>query len=151
RGTVSRGRERRARGRHLAPLPQPGEAICTLVARQHFCFHKAPHALLEEERVAFRALDEQRAKRSQRSVGAEQAVEQALGRLGPERVESNLGVVALASPLVSILESVVDEQQQWVGRKALDQAIEQRLAVGIEPVQVLDDEQHGLPLALTEQ
>ena len=47
--------------------------------------------------------------------------------------------------------AVVDEEQQLRGRKTVDETIEQRLRLGVDPVQILEDEQQGLGLTLTEE
>ena len=50
-----------------------------------------------------------------------------------------------------VLGAVVDQEQEPSGRQALDQAVEQGLGLGIDPVQVLEDQQQGLHLALAQQ
>ena len=57
-----------------------------------------PHALLEEERVALRALDQQRLEGRQVGRVAEERVEQLLGAGRRERIKPNLAVVGLAAP-----------------------------------------------------
>jgi hypothetical protein len=52
---------------------------------------------------------------------------------------------------VPVFGAVVDQQQQAGRRQALNQAVEERLRLGIDPVEVFDDEQHGVGLALAEQ
>jgi hypothetical protein len=43
-----------------------------------------------------------------------------------------------------ILRPIVDEQQQPGGRQAVDEAVQQRLGLGVDPVQVLDQQQERL-------
>ncbi len=50
-----------------------------------------------------------------------------------------------------ILRAIVDQQQQTCGRQALDQAVEERLGFSVDPVQVFEQDQHRLHLALPEQ
>ena len=50
-----------------------------------------------------------------------------------------------------ILRAVVHQEQEAGRRQAVDQAIEQRLGLGVDPVQVLKDEQQGLHLAFAQQ
>ena len=50
-----------------------------------------------------------------------------------------------------ILRAVVDEQQDATGRHALDQAVEQRLGLAVDPVQILEDQGERLPLAFTHE
>jgi hypothetical protein len=52
---------------------------------------------------------------------------------------------------VLVLRPVVDEQEEPGRGQALDQAVEERLGLGIDPVQVLEDHEDGLRLALAEQ
>jgi hypothetical protein len=47
-----------------------------------------------------------------------------------------------------ILRTVVDQQQELRGRQALDEAVEQGLRLGINPMQVLEYYQQRLHLAL---
>src|SRR5262245_12495465 len=68
-----------------------------------------------------------------------------------QRVEPELGVVGLAGPAVLILRTIVDQQEHPGGRQTLDQPIEQGLRLGIDPVQILKDEQQGLDLTFAEQ
>ena len=50
-----------------------------------------------------------------------------------------------------VLGTVVDQEEEPGGGQALHQAIEQGLRLGVDPVQVLTDEQQGLLLALAQQ
>ena len=50
-----------------------------------------------------------------------------------------------------VLGPVVDEQEDSGRGQTLDQAVEQGLRLGIDPVQVLEDHEQRLPLALPEQ
>jgi hypothetical protein len=47
-----------------------------------------------------------------------------------------------------VLRPVVHEQEQPSGREALDEAIQYRLGLGIDPLQVLDEHQERLHLTL---
>ena len=64
-----------------------------------------------------------------------------------QRIEPQLGVIGLVPPGVLILGAVGDEQQEVRRRQALDQAVEAGLRLGVDPVQVLHDQQQGLRLA----
>ena len=50
-----------------------------------------------------------------------------------------------------VLGAVVDEQKHAGGREALDQAVQEGLGLGIEPVEILEHQQQGLRLAFPEQ
>ena len=90
-------------------------------------------------------------ERLQTGIVPQEALQQGLGARRGQRVEPELGVVGLAAPAVLILGAVVDQQQQAGGGQALHQAVEERLGLGVDPVQVLEDQQQGLHLALPQQ
>ena len=50
-----------------------------------------------------------------------------------------------------VLGAVVDQEQAAGRGQALDQAVEQGLGLGIDPVQILEDQQQRLHLALAQQ
>ena len=50
-----------------------------------------------------------------------------------------------------VLGTIIDQQQEAGGRQALDQAAQQSLGLGINPVEILKDQQQWLYLALTQQ
>ena len=50
-----------------------------------------------------------------------------------------------------VLRAVVDQQQHPGRRQALDQAVEQGLRLGIDPVQILKDQQQRLHLTFAQQ
>jgi hypothetical protein len=54
-------------------------------------------------------------------------------------------------PAVLILGAIVDQQQQAGSGQALHQAIEERLGLGVDPVEILEDQQEGLHLALPQE
>ena len=128
-----------------------GQAIGPRLADQHPGLHQGPHALLQEEGIALGALDQELLERRQAGIVPQQGLQQCLGARGRQRVEPELGVVGLAAPAVLVLRAVVDQQQQAGRGQALDQAVEQRLGLGVDPVQVLEDQQQGLHLALAQQ
>ena len=132
-------------------LDGPGEPVGAALADQRLRLHQGPHALLEEERIALRPLDQEPLERAERRVGAEQRLEQLVGALGRQRIEPELAVVGLAAPGVLVLGAVVDEEQEARRGQALDEAVEQRLGLGVDPVQVLEDQQQRLDLALAQQ
>ncbi len=59
-----------------------------------------------------------------------------------------LRVVALAAPGVAVLRAIGDEQQEPRRRQPLDQAVQEGLRLGIDPVEILDDEDQGPRVAL---
>ncbi len=50
-----------------------------------------------------------------------------------------------------VLRAVVDEQQEPGRRQALDQAVERGLRLRVDPVEVFDDDQERLDLALPQE
>ena len=84
-------------------------------------------------------------------VGAEQGSRSSSALSAGERIDAELAVVGLAAPAVRVLGPVVDEQEDPRGRQALDQGVEQRLGLAVDPVEVLEDQQQRLHLALAQQ
>ena len=83
--------------------------------------------------------------------GAEQRRQQFRRALGGQGVEPELGVGRLAPPAVLVLGAVVHQEQEAGGAKALHEAVEQGLGLAVDPVQVLEDHQQRLHLALPQQ
>ena len=81
----------------------------------------------------------------------QQGVENGLGARWRQRIEPQLRIVGLAPPAVLVLGSVVDQQQEAGCWQAVDEAVEQGLGLGIDPVQVFEDQQQRLHLALAQQ
>ena len=50
-----------------------------------------------------------------------------------------------------VLRAVVDQEEDASRGQALHQAIEERLGLGVDPVQVLEHQQEGLSLALAQE
>ncbi len=107
--------------------------------------------MLSSMKRGFPRSDEETLEGLQRWVVAEEGLQELARALGRERVEPQLAVVGLAPPAMLVLGPVVDEQEDPGRGQTLDQAVEQRLRLGIDPVQVLEDEEERLPLALPEQ
>jgi hypothetical protein len=99
---------------------------------------------LQEEGIPLGPLDQHPRERRERAVLAQEGPEQRLGALGGQRVDPELEVVGLAAPGVLVLGPVVDEEQEAGRREALDQAIEERLGLGVDPVEVLEDHEQRL-------
>ena len=67
-----------------------------------------------------------------------------------ERIEPELAVIALVAPGVLALGAVADEEQNTMAREALDQGVEHRLRLRVNPVDILEDEQNRLAAAFLE-
>ena len=84
-------------------------------------------------------------------VSPQQGLEQDVRtRLG-ERVEPELRVRRFTAPAVLILRAVVDQEQEPRGGQALHQQIEHGLGLGVNPVQIFEDQQQGLHLTFAQQ
>ena len=129
-------------GRDLDRLDRLRQPIPAALPLQRLRLHQRPDRLLQEERVP--ALDEELLERRERGIVAEERIQQLAGALGRERVQPHLAVVRLAAPGVLVLGPVVHEQQQARRAQALDQAVEQRLRLAVDPVQVLEDQEERL-------
>ena len=139
------------RGRHVNAGDSLGQLVRARRADEHARLHQRLDALLQEKGVALGPLDQPRRERRQPGIIAQQLLEQRLGTVTRQRVEAQLGIEGLAGPAVLILRTVTDEEQQAHGRQAIDEAVEERLCLGVDPVQVLDDQHHRLDLALAQQ
>ena len=111
-------------------------------------FHQRPHALFEEEGIALSTFDQQPFEVFEAWPRPEQRCEQLPRARRRERIQPYLLVIGLAAPGVRVLRPVIHEEEQPGRRQALDQEVQPHLRLGIDPVQVLDHEQHGLYLAL---
>ena len=139
------------RGRDLDRRERLDLSIGPALADQHLRLDQRADALLEEEGIPLRALDQEPAQRLQAGIVAQERVQQ-LGRaLVRQRIEAELRVVGPASPRVVILGAIVDEQQEPRRRKAVDEAVEEGLRLGVDPVEVLEHRQQRPDLALPQQ
>src|SRR6266852_4098380 len=120
-------------------------------ADQGLGLHQGPHALLQEEGVALGLLDEKLLERLEPAVGTQEGLEEVLGALGAQGVKPELRVVGLAPPAVLVLGAVVYEQEEPGGGQALDETVQARLGFGVDPMEVLEDQEQGLDLALPKQ
>ena len=127
------------------------QAIGPRLADQHPGLHQGAHALLQKEGIALGARDQELLERCQAGVVPQQGLQQLLGARRGQRVEPQLRVVGLAAPAVLVLRAIVDQQQQAGRGQALDQAVEQGLRLGVDPVQILKDQQQRLHLAFAQQ
>ena len=82
---------------------------------------------------------------------AEERIEQGLGALGRQGVEPELRVVGLAAPAMRVLGAVVHEEEHPGRRQALDQAVQDGLGLAVDPVEVLEDDEQRLDLALAQE
>jgi len=83
--------------------------------------------------------------------GPKEGLEQGVGALGGQRVDPELRVVGLAPPAVLVLRAVVHEEEEARRGQALQQGVEQGLGLGVDPVEVLEDQEQRLDLALPQE
>jgi hypothetical protein len=84
--------------------------------------------------VAFRARNQEWGEWHKAGIIPQQGVQELVGTGGRQRVEPELGVIRLTAPAVVVLGPIVDQQQQAHRRQALDQAVEERLRLAVDPV-----------------
>jgi hypothetical protein len=147
----ARRQHRLHRGRNLDTRQCLRQAIGPRRADQPLRFHQGAHALLQKEGVALRLRNQTRLEWRQPSIVPQEALQPGLGTPRGERVEPELGVVGFLAPAVLILGAVVDEQEHAGSGEALYQTIEELLSLGGNPVQILDDQQERLRLALPQE
>jgi hypothetical protein len=138
-------------GGHPQLLKRPGEPVGASLPGQGLRLNKGPHALLKEEGIGVRPLDQQDLERGKGRVSAKERIEQFVGVLGWQGIDPELAVAGFATPRVAVLGAVVDEEQEARRRQGLDETVEQALGLAVDPVQVLEDHNQGLDLALPQQ
>ena len=136
---------------HLNGRERLFETIGARLADQHSGLHQRAHTLFQEEGIALRAREQERRERRQAGVVSEQRLQDFLGAGRRQRVQAQVRVVRLTAPAVLVLRPIVDQEQEPGGRQALDQAVEQGLRLGVDPVQILEDQEQWLLLALAQE
>ena len=146
-----RRQNRLHRGRDVQGLQRHCQRIGPLLAGQRFGLHERPDAFLQKEGVPLRPRDQGLLERLEARGAAEQGVQQLARALGRQRVEAQLTIICLAAPAVLVVWTVVDEKQDARSRQPLDQAVEQRLGLRVDPVQILEDHEQRLDLTFPQQ
>jgi len=139
------------RRRDLPRLRGLGYPVRPTRPDEHLRLDERPHTFFQEERVPLGATNQGPPERLEGRILAEQGRQQLLGTLGRQGIDAQLEVVGLAPPPMLVLGSVVGEEQDTGGGQTVHETVEQRLGLGVDPVEVLDDQQQGLDLALPEQ
>ena len=127
------------------------QAIGARLAHQSPGLYERPHALLQEEGITLGALDQEWIEGCQARVVSQEGLQEDVGTRWGQGVQPQLRVVGLTPPAVPIVGTIVDQEEQTRRREALAETLEECLGLGIEPVQILNDQQQGLQLALTQQ
>src|SRR5262245_6744698 len=152
REAIDAGRQDRLHGgRNRQALDRSREPVGAARADQHSRLDQRPHALLKVERIRLRPLDQETPEGGQGVIGAQERIEQLVRALRRQRIDAELAVVCLASPWMAVLRPVVDEEQQARRREALDETVEQRLCLPVDPVQVLEDQDERLLLRFAQE
>src|SRR5262245_59494137 len=141
----ARGQDGLNRGRHVDRIDRLGYTVGASLVEQDMSLDQGPHALLDKQRVPPCPSREESLERLDRRVAAQQGVEQLLRALRRKRIKADLRVVCLAPPVVvAVLGPVADQDEQRRRGQALDEAIEERLRLGVDPVQILEDDEERL-------
>ncbi len=112
-------RRRDLDGRHV-----PDQSICPAFAGQGNRLDQRADAFLEEERIAFRSLDQELLERMEAGVAPQHGAQQFVGALSRQGSDPELRVVALAAPAVLVLGAIGDEEEHAGAGQDLDQAVE---------------------------
>src|SRR5262249_5806505 len=119
--------------------------------RQYPGFYEGAYTLLQEERVALRARNQELCEGCQAGIVPQQRLQELVSTRRGQGVQAELRIVGLAAPAVLILRAVVDQEQELSRGQALDQTVEQDLRLGIDPVQVREHQEQRLHLTFAQQ
>src|SRR5262245_15689195 len=144
----TRGQDRLHRGRDLYHLERLGEPVGTLLADENVRLGQGSYAFFEEEGITLRTVGQKLLERAQTGLVSQKHPQELVGCLGCQRIYPDLSVIAAAAPAVLVLRAIVDDEKDPRRGEALDQRVQDRLRLGVDPVQVLEDQQQGLDPAL---
>jgi len=125
--------------------------IGAALAGEHPGLGERADDLLEEERVALAPLDQELPEGGQRPVGTQERLEQLVGARRRQRRDRDLAEAGPAPPVVLELGPVVDEQQEPRCPDPLEEAVEDRPGLGVDPLEVLEDQDERLAIALLQE
>ena len=114
------------------------------LAHERVGFRQRLDRLLQEKWIPFGSLDQERLESMQLGVMAEKRIEKHVRVLRRQRVEAELTVGRLVAPGVLMLRAVVDQKAEPRGREALDEAVEERVRLGVDPLEILEDKKQRL-------
>ena len=143
------------RRRDMDLIEWPGKGEATHAVDQDTVVKQRPDHFLHEKGRALCFLQDElfegleRSGRNRPICFVKKRGQELFGIFQTQRVKSELAVVGLTSPLVSVFRSVVDQQQHRRGGQALTQAIEKGLRAFVQPLQVLKNQHYRLSETLT--
>jgi hypothetical protein len=129
----------------------PAKPVCPTLANERSGLGQCPHSLFEEEGIPLGSFDQERLEGAHVGVPTDQRVEELVRGGRWQHVESKLLIIGLTAPGVPMLGTVADEQEHRRRRHALDQGVEKGLSLRVAPMEVLEDQQQRLNLALAKQ
>ena len=139
------GRRNAQRRKRLDQLDRPLRSLQGAFVEQRL------NRLLHEERGASGGLDDELLERQQAVGLSKHGRQHLIGIVMAESVKPQRLRVGLVTPTKLILRPEVDQQQQPRIGHLLDQQIEERLALVVQPMQILDDQHQGLSRGLGQQ
>ena len=95
------GQDRLDRGRHLDIVERTHQAVDPTFPDKGLRLDQSPDALLQEEGIPLRALDQEPLERRESAIVSCEGLEQLAGGLRDQRVEAELAVVGLVPPAVA--------------------------------------------------
>jgi hypothetical protein len=110
------------------------QAVGPRLAHQGSDLHQRPHTLLQEEGIALRALAQEWDEGGQARVVSQEGTEEGVDTRWGQGVQPHLRVVRLTPPAVAVVRPVVDQQEETGRWQALDQTLQERLRLCIQPV-----------------
>jgi hypothetical protein len=117
----------------------------TALAHQHPGLHQRADALLQERGVPLGPRNQELGEGRQTGIVSQSCLQEFVRLHRRQRVQPHLRVVGLRTPSVPIFGAIVDQQQQAGHGQALDQAVKQGLRLGVDPVEILEDQRAGCP------
>jgi hypothetical protein len=113
------------------------QSVGSVCAGEGVRLDQTSNALFQIQRVPLRLLDEQTGQRLDARVDPQKAPEKLLHALGRERVDLELSTIGTVTPSRLVLGPVSDKKKHASRGKALDDPIEESLRLGVDPLQIL--------------
>ena len=130
-------------GGHVDRRHGMGEAVPPRLAHEGAALHEVVNRLLEEERIASGALDQEALEREQLVVRAEQVAEQFAGPVRLKRPQVQAQGVRARDPPVVVLGPIRHEDERG-RRESIHEQLERVLGIGVDPLKISDDQDEWL-------